>query len=132
MRCINPAQIVKISRNLKSVALQMAEISCIQILSKTRTATPATRQFRQLRQLWQLRQTEKNLRSKLILTFIIYGIYWKCWFHTKIFEKLFLLKSCFLPIKSHKTWKKNNKQISFCHAPPPPPPLTEICATPTA
>jgi hypothetical protein len=41
-----------------------------------------------------------------IVTIIIYGIYWKYWFHTKNFEKLFLLKSYFLPIKSHKTWKK--------------------------
>jgi hypothetical protein len=28
------------------------------------------------------------------------------WFLSKIFEIFFLLKSCFLPIKSNKTWKK--------------------------
>jgi hypothetical protein len=36
-------------------------------------------------------------------TIIIYGIHWKYWFHSKKFE-FFLLS--FLPIKGHKTWKK--------------------------
>jgi hypothetical protein len=44
-------------------------------------------------------------------TFIIYVIYWNYWFHTKNLEKFFLLKSCFLPIKSHKTWKKAIKKF---------------------
>jgi hypothetical protein len=41
--------------------------------------------------------------NQTVFTFIIYGIYWKYWFRTKNFEKNLLLKSCFLPIKSHKT-----------------------------
>jgi hypothetical protein len=44
-----------------------------------------------------------------LFTFIIYWIYWKYWFHTRNFEFFFLLKSCFSPIKSHKTWKKARK-----------------------
>jgi hypothetical protein len=38
-----------------------------------------------------------------IFTFRIYEIYkGKYWFHSKNFEKFFLLKTCFLPIKRHK------------------------------
>jgi hypothetical protein len=59
----------------------------------------------------QKRRLVFAVRSFHLFTFIIYGIYWKYWFHTKKFEILFLLKSCFLPIKSHKTWKKAIKKI---------------------
>jgi hypothetical protein len=62
-------------------------------------------------QLFSNKQRSKNIASKTLFTFIIYGIYWKYWFHSKIFENLFLLKSCFLPIKSHKTWKKAIKKF---------------------
>jgi hypothetical protein len=41
MRCINPAQLTKDSRNLKSVALKTAEISSTQISTNARTATSA-------------------------------------------------------------------------------------------
>jgi hypothetical protein len=40
MRCINPAQLTKDSRNLKSVALYTADISSTQISTNARTATP--------------------------------------------------------------------------------------------
>jgi hypothetical protein len=43
MRCINPAQLAKGSRNLKSVTLKTAEISSIQISTNDRTATPRDR-----------------------------------------------------------------------------------------
>jgi hypothetical protein len=49
----------------------------------------------------------RGISFRFVFTFIIFGIYWKYWFHSKNFEKLFLLESCFLPIKSHKTWKKH-------------------------
>jgi hypothetical protein len=40
LRCINPAQLTKGGRNLKSVALKMAKISSIQISTNDHTATP--------------------------------------------------------------------------------------------
>jgi hypothetical protein len=47
------------------------------------------------------------LSASVHFSFRIYEIYkGKYWFHSKKIEKLFLLKTCFLPIKSHKTWKK--------------------------
>jgi hypothetical protein len=46
---------------------------------------------------------------------------------------IFLLKSCFLPKKSHKTWKKQKKKFRLSRAVAvAASPLTEICATPTA
>jgi hypothetical protein len=46
----------------------------------------------------------KAKQIKTVFTFRIYEIYkGKHWFHSKNFEKFCLLKTCFLPIKSHKT-----------------------------
>jgi hypothetical protein len=59
MRCINPAQLTKVSQNLKSLAFKMAEISATQISTNARTATlamPATPRDRR----------KKNFRSKLV------------------------------------------------------------------
>jgi hypothetical protein len=45
-------------------------------------------------------------------TFIIYGIYWKYWFHSHQKNwKFFFAQIMFLPIKSHKTWKKAIKKF---------------------
>jgi hypothetical protein len=41
MKCINPTQLTKNSRNLKFVAFETAEISSIQISTNDRTASPA-------------------------------------------------------------------------------------------
>jgi hypothetical protein len=49
--------------------------------------------------------------SNSIFTFRIYEIYKvKIGFTPKFLKKKFLLKTCFLPIKSHKTWKKPIKK----------------------
>jgi hypothetical protein len=45
-----------------------------------------------------------HFRKNNGFTFRIYVIYkGKYWFHFKNLEKIFLLKTCFLPIKNHKT-----------------------------
>jgi hypothetical protein len=47
---------------------------------------------------------KRCLLESSFFTFRIYEIFkGKYWFHSKNFEKIFLLKTCFLPIKSHKT-----------------------------
>jgi hypothetical protein len=52
------------------------------------------------------------LMCNQVFTFRIYEIYkGKYWFHSKNFGNFFLLKTCFLPIKSHKTWKKAIKKF---------------------
>jgi hypothetical protein len=56
---------------------------------------------------WDIPSIQCCFLTPNFFTLRIYVIYkGKFWFHSKNFEFFFLLKTWFLPIKSHETWKK--------------------------